>query len=180
MLSTMKFSLDVKEGICLSEIRANDLTDFVRNLNDRDIYRTTARIPYPYRKSDGRKFFRLTRRATRKWGHPVHFAIRSESKELIGVFGFDKLVYDHSAEIGYWLAKSYWNRGVMTGVVGTMCRYAVDAWNLVRIAARVREGNEASARVLAKNQFQLEGLLRKAERKDGQFFDMQTFSRIVD
>ncbi|MDG2384453.1 MAG: GNAT family N-acetyltransferase [Pirellulaceae bacterium] len=180
MLPTTKISLDAKNAIRLSEIRRSDLPDFVQHLNDRDIYLATSRIPHPYRRSDGKDFLRSVRQATKKFGHPVHFAIRSESKQLIGVFGFDNLVYDHSVEIGYWLAKPHWSQGIMTDVVGAMCQYAIDAWNLVRIGARVRAGNVASARVLAKNRFQLEGLLRKAERKEDKFFNLQTFARIVE
>ena len=68
----------------------------------------------------------------------------------------------------------------MTHVVGAGCQYAIGEWNLVRIGARVFEGNTASACVLAKNDFQLEGLMRKVEKKDDKFVNLQLFSRVSD
>lgn len=178
MTTTSAFHLNVNGAIHLSEIRATDVTAFVRYLNEREIYVQTSRIPHPYLKADAKKFLRIARQATKRFGHPVHFAIRDLQGQLIGACGFDNLVYDHSTEIGYWLAKPYWGQGIMTDVVGVICEYAINEWNLVRIAARVFEGNIASANVLCKNGFQLEGLLRKVERKDGQFFNLEIYSRV--
>ena len=177
---TASFHLNVNDSIYLSDIRSGDLSALVRFLDEWDIYRYTSRIPHPYLKPDAKKFLRLARQATRRFGHPIHFAIRNESAQLIGAVGFGKLVSGHSTEIGYWLAKPYWKQGIMTHVVGAACQYAMDEWNLVRIAARVFEGNTASACVLTKNGFQLEGLMRKVEKKDGKFVNLQLFSRVSD
>jgi len=46
----------------------------------------------------------------------------------------------------------------------------------VRIAAHVFDFNAASARVLEKNGFELEGLLKKGRQKDGKFLDVKLFA----
>jgi RimJ/RimL family protein N-acetyltransferase len=104
-------------------------------------------------------------------GRPIHFAIREPSGRVIGGCGFNELTVGHRAEIGYWLAKPCWGRGIMTEVVERLCEMAWTEWKLVRITAHVFPFNEASARVLEKNGFQLEGVLRKHHQKDGQFLD---------
>ena len=74
-------------------------------------------------------------------------------------------------EIGYWLAKPFWGRGIMTAVVRTLCDYAFAEFGLVKISAHVFANNPASARVLEKCGFVREGLLRRHYHKDGQYFD---------
>lgn len=115
--------------------------------------------------------------ASERHGEPVHFAIR-EGDSLIGSVGFDGLTKGHKAEIGYWLAKRWWGRGIMTAVVGTACDYAFAEWHLVRITAHLFESNIASAQVLEKNGFECEGLLWKHHLKDGQFLNSRLFALV--
>ena len=49
-------------------------------------------------------------------GQPAHFAIRAGDDALIGVCGLNdsEIGKSHLAEVGYWLAKPFWGRGIMT------------------------------------------------------------------
>lgn len=170
--------IEVRDDVRLSAIRECDKAAFVTFLNDRDIYNNTLRIPHPYSDEDAEKFIGIAADATAKHGHPVHFAIRDESEQLIGGCGFDDLSYGHRAEIGYWLAKPYWGRGIVTDVVRSVCAFALVEWKLVRITAHVFVLNTASARVLEKNGFEFEGLLRKHHRKDGRFLDSRLYALV--
>jgi RimJ/RimL family protein N-acetyltransferase len=122
----------------------------MKHLNDREIYERTLHIPYPYTEADADKFTAVASDAAAHHGHPVNFAIRDEAERLIGGCGFTGLVPGHRAEFGYWLAKPYWGRGIMTDVVRAACEYAEAEWQLVRIMAHVFHFNTASARVLEK------------------------------
>lgn len=166
----------VNERIRLSAIRPSDKGAFVEWLNEKDIFECTLRIPFPYTEDDAARFLGVVAEATARHGHPVQFAIRTADDDLIGAFGFEGLVYGHRAEIGYWLAKPFWGRGIMTDVVRTMCAFAFAEWELVRITAHVFDFNAASARVLEKNGFQFEGLLRKSHCKAGQFLDSRLYA----
>jgi RimJ/RimL family protein N-acetyltransferase len=168
--------IDVRGDIRLTEIRAADKAAFVEHLNDVDIYRATLRVPHPYSESDADVFLAICAEAAAKHGHPVHFAIRQDDGRLIGACGFDGIVYDHKAEIGYWLAKPCWGRGIMTDVVRAACDFAVRQWKLMRITAHVLEFNQASARVLEKNGFHFEGLLRRHHRKNGRLLDSRLYA----
>ena len=170
--------IDVNDRIHLSEFRSSDKSAFVKHLNDKDIYDNTLRIPYPYSEEDAEKFIGIAAEATAKQGHPVHFAIRDDDDQLIGGCGFDGLSYGHRAEIGYWLAKSYWGRGIMSDVVHSACAFAMAEWKLVRITAHVFEFNSASAQVLEKSGFEFEGLLRKHHQKDGKFLDSKLYALV--
>ena len=113
----------------------------------------------------------------RQEGRPVHWAIRTAENALIGGCGFDGLQAgkSHRAEVGYWLAKAFWGRGVMTAVVRRLCRHAFEEFGLAKITAHVFPHNPASARVLEKCGFEEEGFLRKHFLKDGRFLDARLF-----
>jgi RimJ/RimL family protein N-acetyltransferase len=167
----------VNEQAHLSEFRPSDKPALVGHLNDRDIYDRTLRIPFPYTDASAEEWLALVAQSTQQQGRPVHFAIRTADDALIGGCGFDGLQVgkSHRAEVGYWLAKPYWGRGIMTAVVRRLCRHAFDEFGLVKITAHVFPHNPASARVLAKCGFEEEGFLRKHFAKEGQLLDGRMF-----
>jgi RimJ/RimL family protein N-acetyltransferase len=171
----------VNEQICLTEIRPEDKADLVQRLNDREIYETTLRIPYPYCEAHAEQWLVQNAEVTKQQGQPVNWAIRNAEGRLIGGLGFRdfEIGKSHRAEIGYWLAKPFWGQGIMTAVVGAACAFAIREWGLVRITAEVFATNRASARVLEKNGFVEEGYARKQHRKDGLFIDARLFALVI-
>jgi RimJ/RimL family protein N-acetyltransferase len=169
--------IPVNNQINLSEFRPSDKPALPEHLNNRDIYDRTLRIPFPYTDAAADEWLALVAKITQQQGSPVHFAIRNSDDALIGGCGFDgfQVGKSHRAEVGYWLAKPFWGRDIMTAVVQRLCRHAFDEFGLVKITAHVFAHNPASARVLEKCGFQQEGFLRKHFVKDGQFLDARMF-----
>jgi RimJ/RimL family protein N-acetyltransferase len=168
----------VNDQAHLSELRASDRDALIEHLNDRDIYDRTLRIPFPYTEAAADEWLALVARVTEQQGYPVHFAIRRADDALIGGCGFDgfQVGQSHRAEVGYWLGRPFWGRGIMTGVVQRLCRHAFEHFGLVKITAHVFAHNPASARVLETCGFQEEGLLRKHFLKDGRLIDARLFA----
>lgn len=168
----------VNDQVHLSEFRSSDKDALIEHLNDRDIYERTLRIPFPYTDASADEWLALVAKVTKQQSRPVHFAIRTADDALIGGCGFDgfQVGKSHRAEVGYWLAKPFWGRGIMTAVVQRVCQHAFEEFGLVKITAHVFTYNPASARVLEKCGFQEEGLLRKHFFKDGQFIDARLFA----
>jgi ribosomal-protein-alanine N-acetyltransferase len=162
----------------LSEIRSSDKSAISQHLNDRDIYERTFRIPFPYTDTDADAFLARVAKATEQHGQPAHFAIRTADDTLIGVCGLNEFEMgkSHRAEVGYWLAKPFWGRGIMTAVVQRVCQHAFEVFGLAKIMAHVVTHNPASARVLEKCGFLQEGLLRKHFLKDGKLIDAKLFA----
>lgn len=173
-----QFRLAINDQIYLSPLSPGDIPLLIEYLNEQDIYERTLRVPSPYAAADAEKFLAFAAEATQKHGHPLNFAIRQQGGALIGGLGFDGLANGHRAEIGYWLAKPFWGRGIMTDVVRGACEFAVTTWGLVRVTAHVFESNLASARVLEKCGFVLEGRLRKHHLKDGKFLDSRLYALV--
>ncbi len=82
--------------------------------------------------------------------------------KMIGSCGFH--LYDPAnrrAEIGYELHSAYWRRGLMSEAVLALLRFCFERLGLHRVEADVTEGNVASAALLKKLGFALEGCWRE-------------------
>ena len=174
--------INVREGIYLSRVKLADKPALVEHLRTREIHDTTLTIPYPYSRADADWWIKKRIEHTRKQGKESTFAIRDAGK-LIGVVGADNSEVGtaaHRAEIGYWLAKPYWGHGLTTDAVRAFVSYAFDKLQVLRLTAQVFEFNLASARVLEKNGFTLEGRLREHLCKEGRLIDVRFYGLLKD
>ena len=95
---------------------------------------------------------------------------------MIGSCGFHLLnPRDQRAEIGYELHSDYWRRGIMSEAVGAILAFCFDALSLHRVEADVVEGNAASAALLKKAGFTLEGVWRERVYKRGSYQSLWQF-----
>lgn len=172
----------VNDQVHLSGFRSSDKCALVEHLNDPDIYGRTFRIPFPYTDAAADEWLALVAKITKQQGRHVHWAIRSADDALIGGCGFDgfQAGKSHRGEIGYWLAKPFWGRGITTAVVQRVCQHAFEEFELVKITAHVFPHNPASARVLEKSGFQEDGFLRKHFLKEGRFIDARPFALLKE
>lgn len=95
-----------------------------------------------------------------------------ENDKIIGTCGFfNWSKKDCRAEIGYELDNDYWNKGIMTEVVGVLIWFGFSELKLNRIEAHFNPENFASEKVLNKVGFKKEGLLRDYSFEKGKYFD---------
>jgi len=177
VVTSYPMNSQLPHGIRLTEIRRSDQDALIEFLNDQDIYDRTLRIPFPYTAADAEQWFGIVEKLTKQNGQPVNWAIRSSHDKLIGGVGLEGpgLSRSHRAEIGYWLAKPFWDQGIMTAVVKAVCQHAFDNLGLGKITAHVFSFNAASARVLEKCGFEQEGYLKKHFVKDSNFIDAKAY-----
>lgn len=98
--------------------------------------------------------------------------VLKETGRFIGTCGFHEIEEDHlKAEIGYELHPDYWGKGIMAEVIKTIVQYGLNELGLNRIEAFYDPRNIASSKVLEKNGFEKEGLLKKRYLKKGKFVD---------
>jgi RimJ/RimL family protein N-acetyltransferase len=175
-------NIKVRDGVHLSGVRETDKSAILEHLRTRDVYNTTLNIPHPYLEEHADWWIQKRIEHAKKLGREVSFAIRNAQDELIGVVSADNLELGatHKAEIGYWLAKPYWGKGIMTDAVKTFVGYAFGELQLLRLTAHVFEFNASSARVLEKNGFRLEGRLRKHFRKDDELLDARLYGLLKE
>jgi [ribosomal protein S5]-alanine N-acetyltransferase len=99
------------------------------------------------------------------------------SGNYIGDIGLHNYVRAHArAEVGFKLAQSHWQRGLMTEALGPVLNYGFMTMQLNRIEAVVDPRNVACLSLLKKAGFQREGLLREYEREAQGFVDLVMLS----
>lgn len=135
-------------------------------------------LPLPYTRAHVEHWMKET--VLPKEGREGLFRIIRMDGRCVGDVSIDRKdnVYHRDADIGYLLLDEYKGRGVMTEAVGRACAEAFDRWDILRISARVYAPNAASRRVLEKNGFQLEGVMRRAVCKGGGVYDMCLYGRL--
>jgi RimJ/RimL family protein N-acetyltransferase len=80
-------------------------------------------------------------------------------------------VYSRSAELGYFIGEKYWGKGITTRAVKLIVDFTFAQLDIDKIYAGIFEYNYASMKVLEKNGFKLEGILRKSVFKNNQYYD---------
>ncbi len=166
----------VNEQLSLSQITWNDKPAYQKHLNEFDEFHANmGNMPFPYREIDADQWISKVVRETLEVDHRRNWAVRNKSGELIGGIGIFNARQSESAEIGYWLAKEQQGRGVMTEAVLRLCAFSFDQYELLRIYVKAFATNPASARVLTKAGFELEGTLRSHHFRDGKPCDVLFF-----
>ena len=153
-----------------------DRAALVRHANDREVWRNLRdRFPHPY-----------TPEAAEQWlaylapTDPLtHFAIEVDGEAAGGVgFEIGQDVHRRSAEIGYWLGRAVWGRGIATEALRAVTAWAFAHHDLVRLQACVFEWNPASERVLEKAGYVREATLKQAVSKDDATIDMLIYAML--
>jgi [ribosomal protein S5]-alanine N-acetyltransferase len=164
-------------GYCIRDYDDGDIDGLCRLGSSEHVWRHLGDgFPHPYTRADAEAW--LDKIATQD---PVtHFAIAGPDGFCggIGVLLHDDPCLAHDAEIGFWLGRPYWNRGLGTAAVRAFTAWARAAYRLHRLSARVFATNLASARVLRKCGYQHEGTLRLAARKEDRYLDVLLFGHL--
>jgi RimJ/RimL family protein N-acetyltransferase len=175
--------IEINEDICLTAVRNSDTHFLVQYMNDQEIFNNTLNIPNPYFESDAEWFISTSRESDQTNQFRTNWIIRDRhTGALMG--GIGRLVKygnnSHKDEIGYWLARPYWNKGIMTEVVRIFCTYLQNEHHLIRIEAYIYWFNTGSQRVLEKSGFLQEGVLRKFTLKGQEYRDCILFAMVKD
>ena len=112
--------------------------------------------------------------AEREAGRSVTFAIEEKVEgRLCGVVNVRDIDREHSqGELSFWLAINEWGQGYMSEVIPVIVRYGFEVLRLNRLYAYHMLRNPTTGRVLEKNGFKQEGLLRQRVQKWDQFEDV--------
>src|SRR5690606_15578290 len=138
--------------------RDSDLDALVHHAGDPEVSRFLRdRFPLPYTRADGEAFLASCRRLQNEW----RLAIEVDGAAAGGIgLRFGEAEERACAEIGYWLGRACWGRGLARAAVAALVDHAFAVLPLNRIHTTVFAGNPASMRVLEHCGFQREGVLR--------------------
>lgn len=159
--------------LILRPLERADAASIQQAASAREVADTMISLPHPYLSGEAQRYLD-EQESQRERGLGAAFAIIAKAKRVFcGVVELRHIEPEHSqAELSFWLAVEAWGQGYMTEVVQTMLRYAFADLGLNRLYAYHMERNPASGRVLEKNGFLREGLLRERVRKWNRYEDV--------
>jgi [ribosomal protein S5]-alanine N-acetyltransferase len=167
--------MDIKCATCvLRSWKPSDLDSLVENANNYHIAISMRDIfPFPYTIDDGKTWINIASNEEPN----CNFAITVDNEAVGGIgltLGED--IERISAEVGYWLGENYWGNGITSSALKGILDYGFNDLGLKRIFAKPLEHNMASRRVLEKNGFILEAILKKSVIKSGKIYNQALYA----
>lgn len=128
-------------------------------------------------------FLRRLRADGRQWrsGRRFSFFIfEEETERLLGGISLSDVRRGNrqAGTLGYWVAKGETGKSVGTRAVAAMTQFAFGHLQLHRLEAACQPGNTASRRILEKNAFACEGVMRRYLLINGRWCDHEIWARV--
>ncbi len=153
-----------------------------RLVNDGEVTRTLAEIPYPYPRSLADEWIASTQEQLLD-GSGYHLAITGKEgrkETLVGVVGLRVDQAKRTGRLGYWVGQAFWRHGVATEAAKRLTSWGFANLSLDTISAEVTEGNDASAKVLRRIGFRETGTGVRSSLTTGNEHDVRLFEATRD
>lgn len=129
-------------------------------------------IPHPYPEGEAERYI-ARQEKEREAGHAFTFIIEQKTEGFCGLIELRAIDRIHlQGELSFWLKIEAWGKGYMSEAVRAMVKYGFESQGLNRLYAFHMLRNPSTGRVLEKNGFRQEGLLRQRVIKWGKFEDV--------
>jgi ribosomal-protein-alanine N-acetyltransferase len=124
-----------------------------------------------------RKFLKKLQRA-RKDGKEYAFAITANKKN-VGAAGVKIKGQPHICNIGFFLDRRYWNKGITTKAVKLLEKFINDNLDIVRIEICMAKENIASQKVAVKSGYIKEATMKKYLKINDKYYDSYLYTKIL-
>ena len=147
--------------IILRSWEDGDVSDLVEGLNNINVSKWMASVPFPYTEEDAISFIEHTKTLDENKKLALAIVLKDNGKVIGGteITNIDKR--NGTAGGGIWLNEMYQKNGYGTEAFATRIRYAFDVLGLRRIENGYYPGNEKSKRMQEKLGYKEEGVRRK-------------------
>ena len=146
------------ERLALRRPRPADAPAIARLASDYAVASMTTRMPYPYGAADARAFIEHVQGQDQARDNT--FVVEHRDAGVIGALGFHRSG-PAPLEMGYWLGRPYWGRGLGSEAARAAVKWAGADWGRRLLTAGHFADNEASGRVLIKAGFLYTGEVQR-------------------
>lgn len=167
------------QRLLLRRTEMDDAPTFVSELNNYNIVRNTARVPFPYHHDDALEFLQFADGMNER-SCVAAVELKSHPGKLVGVVSYEWSGEKQDAELGYWFSERVWGQGIGTEAASAMVEHAFGVNGHQKIVACYHNDNPASGRILSKLGFVRSGActsFSKAQGKDVAVTNMQLLRR---
>ena len=149
--------------LTLRPLRPDDAGTIHRLVNDWEVVRMLAPLPFPYPRDLTDDWISSTAFQMRN-GRAWHFAVVTTAApdQLLGCAGIRVDAGGRSGDLGYWVGRRHWNNGIAGEVARRLSHWALANLPVDRLTAQVAADNPASVAVLRRIGFREVGTGRQA------------------
>ncbi len=147
------------DRLTLRPYRSEDAAELHRLINDWEVTRNLAAVPFPYRRDLADEWIRSAAESL-AGGSAYHLLIagmEGERETIVGGVGLRIEAAGRIGHLGYWVGRRFWGHGVASEAAGRLARWALANLDLVQLQATVATDNPGSAAVLRRIGFRQVG-----------------------
>lgn len=133
------------ERLILRRPEERDIPAIIAIAGDLEVSRHLSRVPYPYTEADAHFFLAEVVPHEWTWGITLR-----PLDTLVGMVGLTPEADPDTAELGYYVDRRHWGKGIATEAGRRVIQYGLDVLKLRRITSGHFHSNPASGRVLGK------------------------------
>ncbi|MFO1445104.1 GNAT family N-acetyltransferase [Bacillus sp. Bva_UNVM-123] len=176
MVKESAFPILETDRLILRQVTKDDASSILKYLSDTDVMKYFGLEPF---KSIDEALDEISWYQTIfenetgiRWGITL-----KDQDEVIGSCGFLNMVSQHfRSEIGFELSREHWGKGIAGEALKAVLTYGFEQMNLQRIEALIEPPNIPSQKLVERQGFRREGLLRSYEFTCGKFDDLYMYS----
>ena len=167
------------ERLILRRMKLSDAEDIFAYAFDEELTKTTNWSAHKTIQDSENYLRTMIKRYSYNQASEWCMVLRATGK-VIGTCGFVSWVPKHySGEIGYSIARKYWNMGLTTEAIRSVIDFGFNVVKLNRIEAKCKIHNIASERVMQKVGMQLEGIMREGMYVKDKFHSLKIYSILL-
>ncbi|WP_377890564.1 GNAT family N-acetyltransferase [Alkalihalobacillus sp. R86527] len=171
-----EFPTIITERLKLREVKTEDAEDMLIYLSEPDVVKHMGLAPFQSIANalDEINWYKsiYNEGTGMRWGLSL-----KDSDKMIGSCGFLNRNAKHSrAEVGFEISKDHWGKGLASEALRAVIAFGFNELELERIEALIEPENHPSQRLVERQGFLKEGLLRHYEYTCGKFDDLYMYS----
>lgn len=160
------------------EVRTLKLEDAKSIANNGNNPKIAAKMrdvfPSPYRVETAQAWINMNLLpANKDW---VNAIVVDDKAVGVASILFKDDIYQHSAEVGYWIGEDYWGKGLVSEAVKALVEYTLENTDVKRLYAEVFSNNKASAKVVQKAGLVYECTHKKSIIKNDEIMDSHIYT----
>lgn len=163
----------------LRHFKMSDLKDYFELQKDKAVQRgfmASAKTLAEARKKLKQKISNYRKKKPKS----ENFVIEIDGKFVgfVSLHDLNEKYFEHKGVVGYSIHPKFRKKGITTKALKLVTDHAFKKYKLKRIEGWCRTFNKASARVLEKAGYKLEGVLRKNKCKNGKYLDDMIWAKV--
>lgn len=147
--------------LILRNWKDEDVNDLVQGLNNIEVAKWMAGVPFPYTEKDAKNFIEQTKRQDKKIKISLAIVLKENNKVIGGIEIRNINKKDGIAGGGIWLNEQYQKNGYGTEAFSTKIKFCFKELGLRRIENGYFKGNDKSHNMQLKLGYKDEGIRRK-------------------